>query len=111
MSEITQFPIPTEVLDPANYPEFVGPQGAKGDTGDTGATGATGPQGEPGATGPEGPQGPEGPKGDKGDPGDKGDTGDPGIETTGIDAIVAISQADYDLLDPPSATTLYVITS
>ena len=28
---------------------------------------------------------------------------------TGITAIVAISQEDYDLLDPPVATTLYVI--
>ena len=28
---------------------------------------------------------------------------------TGITAIVAITQADYDLLDPPVATTLYVI--
>ena len=43
MADITEFPIQTEVLDPANYPEFVGP------TGETGPQGAQGPQGEPGS--------------------------------------------------------------
>jgi len=51
MADITTFPIPTEVLDPANYPEFVGPTGA------TGATGATGPQGETGPAGADGADG------------------------------------------------------
>jgi len=48
MADITTFPIPTEVLDPANYPEFIGPTGA------TGATGDTGPQGPAGADGTDG---------------------------------------------------------
>jgi hypothetical protein len=38
MTDITQFPIPTEVLDPANYPEFVGATGAIGPTGPAGPT-------------------------------------------------------------------------
>ena len=32
------------------------------------------------------------------------------LTATGITAIVALTQAAYDALDPPSATTLYVIT-
>ena len=54
MADITTFPIPTEVLDPANYPEFIGPTGA---TGATGATGDTGPQGPAGADGVGVPEG------------------------------------------------------
>jgi len=51
MADITTFPIQTEVLDPANYPEFIGPTGA---TGADGATGDTGPQGPAGADGTDG---------------------------------------------------------
>jgi hypothetical protein len=51
MADITAFPIPTEILDPANYPEFIGPTGP---TGATGATGDTGPQGPAGADGTDG---------------------------------------------------------
>lgn len=32
------------------------------------------------------------------------------LTATGITAIVALTQAEYDALSPPSATTLYVIT-
>jgi hypothetical protein len=33
-----------------------------------------------------------------------------GVPGTGITAIVAISQGDYDNLDPKVATTLYIVT-
>jgi hypothetical protein len=45
MTDITTFPIPTALLDPAEYPEFVG---AKGDQGDQGLPGDQGPQGPAG---------------------------------------------------------------
>ena len=51
MADITEFPIPTEVLDPANYLDFVGATGPKGDTGDPGEIGPQGPQGVPGQDG------------------------------------------------------------
>ena len=53
-----------------------------------------GPQGETGEMGPEGPQGPEGPE---------GPAGEPDVN------VVALSQSDYDALDPPDDNTLYVI--
>lgn len=52
------------------------------------------------ATGPPGPQGPEGPEGPAG-------TGFSGS----VLAATTISQAAYDLLSPPVATTLYLVTS
>jgi len=67
MADITTFPIPTEVLDPANYPEFVGP------------------------TGPEGPEGPVGPKGDTGDIFTDGST-IPGYSETG-NTLTSVSEA------------------
>jgi hypothetical protein len=63
---------------PANYPDFIGPQGpagaagAKGDTGDTGPIGPQGPAGSAGATGPQGPQGPSGSTGPQGPAGANG---------------------------------------
>jgi hypothetical protein len=66
MANITAFPIETEVLDPSNYPEFVGPQGdigPAGPQGDIGLTGPAGPQGDIGPAGPQGDTGPIGPAG------------------------------------------------
>lgn len=117
MADITTFPIPTEVLDPANYPEFIGP---------TGATGATGPQGDTGPAGADGADGVGVPAG--------GTTGQvlakasgtdydtewvaPGVQSnttdiTGADAvtnIVSLTQAEYDAIGTPNAATLYIIT-
>jgi hypothetical protein len=42
MADITTFPIPAQILDPADYPEFVGPKG------DQGAPGPQGVKGDPG---------------------------------------------------------------
>lgn len=104
MTDITSFPIPTEILDPANYPEFVG---ATGDPGPPGDQGEPGPPGEDGNTILSGTGAPSdlddgvngdyyidptaqliyGPKADgawpagvsiKGEQGVKGDSGDPG---------------------------------
>jgi hypothetical protein len=113
---------------------LVGPQGAKGDTGDTGPQGdvgpqgETGPQGEPGPqgeTGAQGPEGPAGPQGEQGPQGDPGTTSFLGLtdvpplvlsDTTGITGadqitnMVSLTQAEYDAIDTPDASTLYVIT-
>ena len=43
MVDIVAFPIPTEVLDPADYPEFVGPAGETGAAGKTVLNGAVDP--------------------------------------------------------------------
>jgi hypothetical protein len=86
-----------------------GPAGPKGDTGAAGAVGAPGAPGTPGAQGPAGIQGPMGIQGPQGPAGTNGEKGDPGIETDGITAIVKLTQAAYDSLDPKSSTTLYLI--
>lgn len=99
MANITQFPIPTEVLDPANYPEFVGPAGAAGPQGDAGPTGATG------ATGPAGATGATGPQGDAGPTGATGATGPAGANAT----FSVLTQAAYDALNPPVEGVLYLI--
>ena len=117
MADITAFPIPTEVLDPANYPEFVGP------------IGPAGPQGETGPAGPAGADGVGVPAG--------GTTGQvlakssgADYETqwvtpdtafvrsnvtgiTGADAvtnIVSLTQAEYNAIGTPNSSTLYIIT-
>jgi hypothetical protein len=51
MANITQFPIPTKVLDPADYPEFVGATGPQGEQGLQGIQGEQGLPGEDGADG------------------------------------------------------------
>jgi hypothetical protein len=113
---------------------LVGPAGATGATGATGSTGPVGP------TGPTGPQGPAGPQGEIGPTGDTGPAGPlPDVVTTsaaglasaedkqkidiavvsnvagitGADAvtnIVSLTQAEYDAIVSPNASTLYVIT-
>lgn len=93
--------------------------GAKGDKGDPGDPGAaatievgqvdTVPNGTPATVTNSGTSSaavfdfeiPAGAKGDKGDTGDQGPQGDPGVEV--------LTQAEYDLLDPPDPDTLYVI--
>ena len=93
-----------------------GPLGATG-AGTTGSTGATGPTGGSGATGPGGPtgatgiQGATGPgAGSTGATGVQGATGAAGgITSPTFTEIVQITQDDYDLLDPPNSTTLYVV--
>jgi hypothetical protein len=73
-------------INPADYPEFIGPQGFQGDSGPMGPAGpqgAAGVAGLPGATGPQGlvgPQGPQGLQGLTGEVGPKGETGTPGIQ-------------------------------
>jgi hypothetical protein len=86
-------------------PAVTGPAGpgVTGPTGSTGAAGPTGPSDGPtGATGVGGPTGPTGVGGIPSDP--SGITG-----ATGITNIVGISQADYDAITGPDATTLYVV--
>jgi hypothetical protein len=73
-------------INPADYPEFIGPQGFEGESGPMGPAGpqgAAGVAGLPGATGPQGlvgPQGPQGLQGLTGEIGPKGETGTPGIQ-------------------------------
>jgi Collagen triple helix repeat (20 copies) len=73
-------------INPADYPEFIGPQGFQGDSGPMGPAGpqgAAGVAGLPGATGPQGlvgPQGSQGPQGLTGEVGPKGETGTPGLQ-------------------------------
>jgi len=68
-------------INPADYPDFLGPQGLQGQvglTGPVGPQGEAGPQGPIGETGPQGvigPQGPEGLAGAKGDVGPAGPAG------------------------------------
>ena len=86
--------------------------GATGATG-AGATGATGPQGSTGspggATGATGVQGATGPgAGSTGATGATGATG-PGITSNYFTAVDKVTQAEYDALTPPVATTIYVI--
>ena len=114
MADITEFPIPTEVLDPANYPEFIGP---------TGDTGPAGPQGDPGPAGVGVPAG-----GTTGQVLAKASGTDYDTEwatpdtdfvrsdvtcITGADAvtnIVSLTQAEYDAIGTPNPSTLYIIT-
>ena len=88
----------------------VGPPGPRGPAGLNGAPGTPGTPGTPGAPGAAstvpGPQGPAGPKGDPGQTGAAsmvpGPQGPPGIWTQ-------LTQAQYNALAPPNASTLYVI--
>ena len=89
MSTITEFPIPTEVLNPAAYPEFKGEKGDKGDQGlagngvasiaRTAGTGAAGTTDTYTITFTDATTATfdvvNGADGDKGDKGDKGDAG------------------------------------
>src|SRR5262245_30230651 len=65
-------------INPADYPEFIGPQGFQGESG------PMGPAGPQGLVGPQGPQGLQGltgevgPKGETGTPGLRGETGPQG---------------------------------
>jgi len=87
-----------------------GPAGADGAPGADGADGAPGLPGAPGAAstvpGPQGPIGPMGPTGPTGAqsiiPGPQGAQGPPGQWTQ-------LTQAQYNALAPPNASTLYVI--
>ena len=115
---------------------LVGEQGPQGEKGDTGDTGPQGEQGQKGDTGDTGAQGEQGLKGDAGDAGPAGpneittetETDIAGVlkgngstieaVTVGTDVIegdgtvtkiVKLTQAAYDLLDPPHATTHYLI--
>ena len=124
MANITEFPIPTTVLDPADYPEFVGATGAAGADGKTVLSGAVDPTTEgvdgdfyintasneifgpktEGAwgtgtslVGPQGEQGIQGPAGDINSPDDS------------VATIVTLTQAEYDALDPKVADRLYLI--
>jgi collagen triple helix repeat protein len=73
-------------INPADYPEFIGPQGFQGESGPMGPAGpqgTTGLAGLPGAAGPQGlvgPQGPQGLQGLTGEVGPKGETGTPGLQ-------------------------------
>lgn len=78
---------------------------------------ATGPPGPPGADstvpGPQGPKGdtgPQGLQGPQGDPGPQGPSGKIDSSNDTVLNIISVSQADYDLLNPPDETTLYIIT-
>src|SRR5690606_16767409 len=96
-----------------------GPQGDVGPTGPTGDVGPTGPQGDAGPTGPTGPQGDTGSTGPTGPTGPTGSTGPTGparlppdnvVVSEDATEIVALTQAQYDALDPPEPDTLYFIT-
>lgn len=92
---------PTGPTGPAGATGPAGPTGADGAMGATGATGS-------GSTGPTGPMGPTGPG--SGATGATGATGAPGSLTSpDFNLIEAVTQAEYDLLDPPLSTTLYII--
>jgi hypothetical protein len=58
-------------INPADYPEFIGPQGFQGESG---------PMGPAGPQGLVGPQGPQGLQGLTGEVGPKGETGTPGLQ-------------------------------
>jgi len=87
----------------------VGPQGATGLTGVRGATGSTGPDGATGATGATGI-------------GQQGATGATGpvptnivqnylADTTPVNTLRAITQAEYDAIPVKDANTIYFIKS
>lgn len=68
--------------------------------------------------GPPGPMGPQGVRGEKGENGERGPQGEPGnitSDATGITGaslvtnIVSLTQANYDAIPVPDASTLYVI--
>ena len=63
---------------PANYPDFIGPQGPAGSNGSQGPQGPAGPAGAKGDTGDVGPQGPQGPQGPAGSAGATGPQGPAG---------------------------------
>ena len=133
MANITQFPIPTKVLDPADYPEFVGATGAAGATGADGADGADGKTVLNGAVDPttEGVDGDFyintasneifGPKaagvwgtgtslvGPTGATGATGPAGDVSSPDDSVATIVELTQDAYDELDPKVADRLYLI--
>jgi hypothetical protein len=70
-------------INPADYPEFIGPQGFQGESGPMGPAGpqgTTGLAGLPGAAGPQGLVGPQGLQGLTGEVGPKGETGTPGLQ-------------------------------
>ena len=103
--------------------ENVGPlEGPQGEQGIQGIQGPIGPEGPVGPEGPIGPQGLQGPKGDKGDiglTGPQGSTGPAGpigpigpagpLDSNVLLRVDQVTQAEYDALSPPIATTLYVI--
>lgn len=91
MADITEFPIATEVLDPAAYPEFVGPAGPAG---------PEGPQGIQGEAGPAGPTGPEGPAGADGKTVLNG-TSDP--TTVGVDGDFYLNTTSSTLFGPKAS--------
>lgn len=118
-----------------------GPQGIQGETGPQGPEGPQGPKGDTGETGAQGEQGIQGEQGPKGDTGDTGPAGPNEVTTStatnitgllkgngstieaatqGVDviggngtitAIIALTQAEYDLIAEPSETTYYLIVA
>lgn len=82
MAKLTEFPINTHIVDPA---DLVGPKGADGTDGAKGKPGVDGTDGSKGAKGDDGPKGApgvdgaDGAKGAKGDDGPKGPKGDAGV--------------------------------
>ena len=73
--------------------------------------GPEGPRGLRGEPGEQGPQGDPGPQGDKGEKGEKGDTGEQGPqgEVGPPPAWVALTQAEYDALEPDPNTVYLVV--
>ena len=139
MANITEFPIPTKVLDPADYPEFVGATGAAGADGADGAAGDDGADGktvlngavDPTSEGVDGDFyintasneifGPKaagvwgtgtslvGPTGATGATGATGPAGDVSSPDDSVATIVELTQDAYDELDPKVADRLYLI--
>src|SRR5262245_2577963 len=69
-------------INPADYPEFIGPQGLQGQVGlvgPVGPTGSPGPQGEIAPMGPQGEAGPQGLPGPQGLTGPRGEMGPQGL--------------------------------
>lgn len=92
-----------------------GPQGPQGVRGEKGDDGEPGPQGEQGPIGLTGPQGEQGPIGLTGPQGPQGEPGNITSDATGITGaslvtnIVSLTQANYDAITSPDASTLYAI--
>ena len=130
MANITEFPIPTKVLDPADYPEFVGATGAAGAAGADGKTVLNGAV-DPTTEGVDGDFyintasneifGPKtagvwgtgtslvGPTGATGATGATGPAGDVSSPDDSVATIVELTQDAYDELDPKVADRLYLI--
>lgn len=114
----------TSLIGPQGATGAMGPQGPIGETGPTGPQGPQGlqgiqgiqgeigPQGPAGLVGPQGETGPQGPQGAQGPKGDPGGIPSDATGVVGADSIgniISLTQAEYDAITSPSASTLYVI--